>query len=218
MPTSEINITIDTRNFVDYNMIAGAYRVALERHQGLIGIFHLNSSQYDEYDAAAASIGLALEELYKSLADNNVVSYNITFHSEYGQGLWTTLLDKKPDAYEKLFRKLTTNPNVIVRLGLTQPGNNPLRNHTYIAAIEALTDIKLPATLAESHPHQWFTMQRVFTECYGPLTNLGTPATENLKNNLLEFERIRSETPDVYNVLNRAISHLESRLEVSTTA
>ena len=214
MPVSEVNITVDTRDFVDYNIVAGAYRVALERHQGRIGIFNLERTKYDEYDAAAAAIAYALEAIHESLAVENVFNYNITIHSEYGHGLWATLMEKKVQAYEHLYRKMNANPNVTVRTGLTRPGNNPLRNHTYIAAIKGLTDVELPATFADTNPHQWFTLQKVFSECYGPITSIGTPATDNLVNNTMEFDRMKEETPNVHYALSRAVEHLHSRQNV----
>ena len=211
MPASEVNITIDTRNCPDFNLVAGAYRVALERNQGQIGIFTLSCAQYDEYDTTAAAIGLALESLHQSLAAEQVHNYNITVHSEYGHGLWQTLMEKKPQAYEHLYRKMTADSNVTVRTGLTRPGNNPLRNHTFISAIKGLTNVELPAALADTNPHQWFTVQKVFAECYGPMTSIGTPATDNLRNNAMELQRIQHETPDVYEVLDYAIQHLNAR-------
>ena len=217
MPVSEVNITVDTRDFIDYNLVAGAYRVALERNQGQIGIFNLDRNMYDEYDATAAAIGFALEAVHEPLANENIFNYNITIHSEYGHGLWPTLMEKKVQAYEHLYRKMNVNSNVTVRTGLTRPGNNPLRNHTYIAAIKGLTDVELPATLVDSNPHQWFTLQKVFAECYGPITSIGTPATDNLRNNMMEFDRIKQETPDVHYALNQAIEHLNSRQSVATT-
>ena len=211
MPASEVNITFDTRLFGDYGLVAGAYRIALERHQGLVGVFNLDCSTYDEYDAAAVAIGNALERLHQVLASENVFSYNLTIHSEYGHGLWNTLIEKRPQAYEVLYQKLQANPNVTVRTGITRPGNSPLRNNTYVAAIKGLTDITLDAALADTHPHQWFTMQKVNTECYGPLTAMGTPATDALRENAMEVERIKEETPEIWHVINYAIQHHDKR-------
>lgn len=211
MPASEVNITVDSRDFMDYGLIAGAYRVALDRNNGHVGIFHLDRSKHDEYDAIAMAINLALENLHQSLSNKQVFSYNQTVYSEYGNNIWHTLMAKKPDAYRVLYNKLNANPNVTTREGLTRQGNNPLRNHTYVAAIKGLTGIQIAPELADSNPHQWFTLQKVFTECYSPMTNLGTPATDNLRNNALEMQHIQEQTPDVSNALSKAIEYLETR-------
>ena len=212
MPASEVNITFDTQLYGDYGLVAGAYRIALERHQGHIGIFSLDCTKYDEYDAAAVAVARALEHVHQEAASENVFSYNLTIHSEYGHGLWNTLIEKRPQAYEVLYKKLQANPNVTVRTGITRPGNSPLRNNTYVAAIQGLTSINLNAMLADTHPHQWFTMQKVNTECYGPLTSVGTPATDALRENTMEIERIKEETPEIWHVIDSAIQHHDQRV------
>ena len=210
MPASEVNITFDTRVFPEYGLVAGAYRIALERHTGKVGIFSLDCNKYDEYDAACVAIATALEHVYEELSNQNVFNYNVTVHSEYGQGLWNVLAEKKQQAYSIIFAKLNPEERTI-RMGLTRPGNSPLRNHTYVAAIKGLTDIHLDAALADTHPHQWFRMQKVQTECYGPLTAIGTPATDALRDNSMEMENMKNETPEIWHVVNTAMQYNDSR-------
>ena len=215
MPVNEVNITVDTRIMPDFKLVAAAYRTALERNNGQVGIFTLDCQKYDEYDALAAALGQAIDVI-PQLLGHQIQTYNIAVHTEYGPNLWHTLIAKKPQAYELLFRKITSNPNSTIREYLTRTGNNPLRNHTYIAAIQGLTGVNVPSDLEQMHPNTWFLLQKVFTESYSANKAVGTPTIDNLCNNTMEIDRIKQETPEVWSALEAAIkNHNETRTETT---
>lgn len=216
MPVSEVNITFDTKAYPEYGTIAGAYRVALERNTGQIGIFQLDCTKFDVLDAACVAISYAVDNVAQQLAEKSIYTFNITVHSEYGHGLWEKLLQEKPAAYTALYKKMNVVENTTIRTGLTRPGNNPLRNHTYVSAVQGLTGVTLPVDAAENYPQQWFTMQKVQTECYSPPTALGTPVTDNLRANPMEIQRIKDETPAIWQVIEHALNHKDAQIEAAT--
>ena len=205
MPVNEVNITINAEHMPHFNMIAAAYRIAPERSEGKTGIFTLDPQKYDQYDALIAGLNVAIDRIPEVL-DPNTFVYNINIHNNYGDNLWNTLNDLKPETYTVLYQKLHQNPNIVIRTHLTRQQNNPLHNQTYCAAINGLTGVELPVSLEYSHPHTWFTLQKVFTEAYNPPTALGRPTMDTLKQNTLLMDQIQENTPEAYHVIQHALN------------